>query len=79
MPQSNFALCLSANKFVYRPSQIHFRHTRVRGLSLGADGRKDNAAAYARRNIKTRETYRNTSVTKIRNIGWGSFLLERGM
>ena len=74
MLQSNFALCLSANKFVYRLSQIHFRHTRVRGLNLVADGRKGNAAADDRRNIKTRATYRSTSVTEIRNTGWESFL-----
>jgi hypothetical protein len=77
MPQSNFALCLSANKFVYRPSQIHFRHTRVRGLNLEADGRKENAAADDRRNIKTRTTYRGTFFTKIRNIGWGSLLFGK--
>ena len=52
MIQSNFALCLSANNFVYRLSQIHFRHTRVRGLNAVADGRKENAAADDRRNIK---------------------------
>ena len=77
MPQSNFALCLSASKFVYRPNQIHFRHTCLRGLKLEADGRKENAAADDRRNIKTLTTYRSTSVTKIRNTGWGSFLFGK--
>jgi hypothetical protein len=69
MPQSNFALCLSANKFVYRPSQIRFRHTRVIGLNLEADGRKEKAAADDRRNVRERTTYRSTSFTEIRNNG----------
>ena len=77
MRESNFALCLSANKFVYRPSQIHFRHTRVRGLNVEADGRKENAAADDRRNVKTRATHRSTSFTKIRNTGRGSFLFRK--
>jgi hypothetical protein len=50
-------------------SQIYFRHTHVRGLNLGADGRKENAAVDDRRNIKTRATYRSTSFTEIRKIG----------
>ena len=77
MPQSTFALCLSANKFVYRPSQIHFRHTRLIGLNLETDGRKENAAADDRRNIRERTTYRSTSFTEIRKTGWGSVLFGK--
>jgi hypothetical protein len=53
MPQSNFALCLSANKCMYNPSQIYYLHMRVRGLNLElrTDGRKENEATDDR--IKT--------------------------
>jgi hypothetical protein len=42
---------------------------RVRGLNLVADGRKQNAAADDRRNVKTRATYRSRYVTEIENTG----------